>query len=259
MGIGGQDISGGGSGEIEAGPGFSAVGTARDIVYFDDFLEGGFVTDLTLTNESDPSAKFCDLADKGAWLATFDVLPTIVIANAEPGGLLVITTGSNTDDFCSCQMNGEAWAVASAKSIYFEARIKVDDADDTRWYIGLNTTDVTGTTVGPILDSLSGAGSGIGFFQNTDAGTDIQLNVQNAGTATTATTATDIVDDTFIVLGIKVDGDGTVEFFINGAKVGSTVTTNIPTGDAMTLSMEVHSPTASSTLEVDYIYCAQQR
>lgn len=258
MAFGGQDVSSGNSEVVEGGAAFSTVGFERDIVYFDDFLVGGFVVDAALADESDPSAKFCNLADKGAWLVTYDVAPTIVVADAEQGGVLVITTGSNANDFVSCQMNGEAWAVVDGKSIFFEARLKVSDDNDTRWIIGLCSTDVTGTTVGPILDSVGAAGSMIAFLQNADTATDINTLVQNGGTDTQVASGVDIVDDTFITFGIKVEADSSVYFYIDGTLV-ETTTTNIPTGDALTLSMEVHSPTASSTLEVDYIYCARPR
>ncbi len=252
------DITRDGPAEILDGAAFTSGGPAKDIVFFDDFLVAGFIFDDALSGESKPAAKFVDFADVGEWLVTFDVLPTIVIADAERGGLLLVTTGSNANDFCSCQHNGEAWAVTAAKDMFFEMRVKFDDANDTRWYVGLNTTDVSGTTIGPILDSLGGAGSGIGFFQNTDTGTDIQISVQNGGTQTTATAAVDVVNDTYLLLAFRVHSNDQVEFFINGNSVG-TVTTNMPDGDALTLSFEVHSPTASSTIEIDSIYCSQVR
>lgn len=244
--------------QLDNGPGFNALASARDISFFDDFIAGGYMADLALASESDPGAKFSEVANAGEWLVTRDVAPTIVIADAEPGGLLLITTGANANDFVSCQMNGEAWAVAALKDIYFEIRLKVDDANDTQWIVGLCSTDTTGTTVGPVLDSVGSAGSMIGFVQDGDTAVDIDILCQNGGTATQADSLINIVDNVFITLAFRVSGIDQVEYFINGVSVG-TSTTNIPSGDALTLTMEVHSPTASSTLEVDYILCAQAR
>lgn len=253
-----DSISDGAVGTLLAGPGFTAGASNRDISYSDDFLEGGFKLDLGLLNETDPSSKFSAIANSGVWLVTFDVSPTIVIADGEVGGVLLITTGSNTDDFVSCQMNGEAWAARALKDLFFEIRMKLDDSNDTRWIVGLCSTDVTGTTVGPVLDSVGGAGSMIGFVQNTDTGQDIGCILQNGGTGTTTDSGIDVADDTFDVLGFHVKGSGSVEYFVNGASVAE-VSTNMPVDDALTLTMEVHSPTASSTLEVDYISCVQIR
>jgi len=258
MALAGFDISSGGSGVIRAGAAFTSGALERDISYYDDFLEGGFKVDAALLNESDPSSKFSTIANSGVWLVTFDVAPTIVIADGEPGGVLVITTGSNANDFVSCQMNGEAWAVTSLKDIYYEIRMKLADSNDTRWIVGLCSTDVAGTTIGPILDSIDGEGSMIGFVQNTDTGEDIGCILQNGGTGTTTDSGVDVSNDTFVTLGLHVRSNVGVEYFVNGTSVAD-VTANVPDADAVTLSMEVHSPTASSTLEVDYLSCAQVR
>ncbi len=250
------DIGYGGPGP--GAPGVDSSVPPRPISYFDDFIVGGFVIDAALANETDPSSKFSNIADSGEWLVTYDVAPTIVIADAEPGGLLVVTTGSNANDFCSCQMNGQAWAVTALKDIYFEARIKLDDTDDTQWFLGLCSTDVAGTTLGPILDSVGSNGSMIGFVQDGDTDVDIDYIVQNGGTATQADTLVNVADDTYVTLAFQVLSAGAVNMFVNGVLVAN-VATNIPVNDALTLSMEVHSPTASSTLEVDYILCSQSR
>lgn len=225
------------------------------VEFFDDFVVGGYCPDAALSSESDPAAKFSEVADRGEWLVTRDAAPTLVIKDDEPGGVLRITTGGNANDFVSCQLNGEAFKVAAEKDIYFEARVKLADADDTQWFIGLATTDVTGSTLGPILD---GTTESIGFRQNADTGVDIDCLTEDASTETETDSGVDVADDTFVILGFHVISDTDVKFFVNGSEVARH-TSNIPDGDAVTLTMEVHSPTASSTLEVDYIWCRQER
>lgn len=220
---------------------------APDVEYFDDFFAA--------YQTGDNVGKFSRTANQGEWLMTDDADATAIIKDDEPGGVLELKTNSNANDFCSCQHNGEAWKVADGKDIYFEIRMKVSDSDDTQWFVGLATTDVTGATLGPILD---GTTESIGFRQDADTGQDIDYVCEDASTETTADTGIDVADDTFVTLAFHVIGNKRVKFFVNGSEKAS-VTTNIPDGDAVTLTMEVHSPTASSTLEVDYIYCVQKR
>jgi len=181
-----------------------------------------------------------------------------MLAQREVGGVVVITTGGNANDFASCQMNGEAWAVTALKDIFFEIRMKVSLHTSTRWFVGLASTDVAGATIGPIMDSVGSENSMIGFIQDGDTDVDIDFLCQNGGTATQTDSGINIAADTFVLLAFHVKGNGSVEYFINGTSVGSS-TTNVPDGDAVTLSMEVHAPVASSTLEVDYIGCSSPR
>ncbi len=245
------------SGGVSSSTGFSAGAQLRDIIYFDDFLEGGYVADLALALESNPSAKFSEVADAGVWKVTRDAIPTLVISD-QVGGCLLITTANGANDFVSCQLNGSAWKVASDKDLWFEIRFRITDDDDTQFFVGLCTTDVTGAAKGPILDSVGVGGSMIGFVQDGDTTSDIDIICQNNGTETQTDSTVNIVEDVFIIMAFHIKSNGVIEYFIDGVSVGE-ITTNIPDADAVTLSMEVHSPTASSTLEVDYIFCGQGR
>ena len=233
-----------GLGGALVGPGH---GLQLDVVYFDDFFAA--------YQTGDNVGKFSRTADQGEWLMTDDVDGTAVIKDDDPGGVLRLTTGSNANDFVSCQHNGEAWKVADGKDIYFEIRMKLGDSDDTRWFVGLATTDVTGTTIGPILD---GATESIGFRQNTDTGVDIYALTEDNSTETETDTGINVADNTYVTLGFHVQGNSRIRYYVDGAEK-AVHTTNIPDGDAVTLTMELHSPTASSTLDVDYIYCTQVR
>jgi hypothetical protein len=220
-----------------------------DYVFFDDF----FAASLTAGGE------FVQDADTAAWKVTDDVNSTYAVSDAERGGVLLVTTGANANDFSSAQMTGSGlFVVTAGKDIYWEMRVKFGDADDTRWILGLATEDVTGTTLGPILDSVGSENSHIGFIQNGDTDSDIEYTVQNGGTQTTGDTGIDVADDTYVKLAFWVHGTTSVDFYVNGVRK-ATVTTNIPNGDDLTPSMEIHSPTASSTMEVDYIYVSQTR
>lgn len=240
------------------GPGSNPTtrGLITDYEFYDDFLTAGYAADLALANESNPAAKFSEVADAGDWLVTRDVAPTIVVADSEPGGVLLVTTGGSAGDFASCQLNGTSFAVNADKDIVFEARVKFDDGNDTQWFIGLASADVTGTTLGPILD---GTNDSIGFRQPGATDVDIDYVVEDDTTETTADTGVDIVDDTFLVLTFIVTSTTNVRFLIDGNFIAD-VTTNLPdAGAALTPTFEVSGPTANSTIEIDYIYCSQVR
>ncbi len=217
-----------------------------DHIYFDDFHTGC----VAVGHKFDRAG-----ADASDWLLTDDVDATITTVDDEPGGVIRITTGSNAADFASCQLNGESFKVAAGKDIYCEMRFKFDDTNDTRWFFGLATTDVTGTTLGPILD---GVVESIGFRQTTVSGVDVFALLEDNSIETTVDTGVNLVDDTFNVFAFHVISNQRVKFFIDGKQVAN-FTTNIPDGDAVTPSMEIQGPTASSFVEVDYFMCMQVR
>ncbi len=227
-------------------PGSAKLGNiVGDHMYFDDFHSGCM----------ESGNKFFRTANTSDWLVTDDIDAAVTISDDEPGGVLRIATASNAGDFASCQLNGEGFKVTAGKDIYCEMRLKFDDGNDTRWFFGLATTDVTGTTLGPILD---GVVESIGFRQTTATGTDIFALVEDGSAETTVDTGVNVVDDTFLVLAFHVLGTGRVIYWIDGKEVAS-FTTNIPSGDAITPSMEVQGPTATSIVEVDYFLCMQTR
>ncbi len=142
------------------------------------------------------------------------------------------------------------------RDIIFEARVKFDDANDTRWFIGLATTDATGTTIGPILD---GVNDSIGFRQDGDTDIDIDCITEDDTNETTTDSTVNVLDDTYLTLTFVVSGTSNVKFYIDGT-LQVTHTANLPdSGAVLTPTFEVHSPTASSTIEIDYIYVGQAR
>lgn len=220
------------------------------VEYMDDFIEGGY-------NAGASSSKFSATANDCAWLLTLtdggsDAGEVIAVADDEPGGVLTLTTNDADNDSIELQHNGETWKVAADKDMIFECRVKVADADSTDWFIGLATTDTT------VLD---GTTERIGFGSNglDAANASIYTFCEDASTETSDDTGKDLVDDTFVVLSFLVRSNERVKFFVDGEYVAQS-TTNIPTGDAVTLTVCVQNDSAAvHTMEVDYIYCAQER
>lgn len=226
-----------------AGVGLEGLPVSNDVVYFDDFIVGGHAA----------GGKFAETANQGEWLATFTEAgggdAAINISDDEPGGVVALVNDAADNDSIEIQLNGEAFKVNADKDIYFQARIKVDDADLCDWFIGLATTDTT------VID---GTTESIGF-RNASNTADIRTICEDNSTETTSDTGEDMADDTFVILSFHVIGNTKVKYFVNGIQKAESIT-NIPDGDAVTLTAAVQNASAvSRTLEIDYIYCRQPR
>jgi hypothetical protein len=258
---------------FEAVAGVPGGSIARDPFVFDDFMAGGCAMDAALANESDPAGKFSFTADAGEWLVTTDgtkaaAMVTIVDAagtaasDGGGGGVLRLTPGTTAADFVSIQRNGAPFitrTTGQGRRIAFQTRIKTNDADDIKFLVGLATPDVTGSTVGPLLD-----GTTAGFYFRNAAGntTSFYAVCESASTETeVAITAATLADDTWIDLRIEVENRDVAKFYVNGA-LAATIKTNIPlTTEGLTCSYEVSSPTGTTAtlLDIDLDYAAQTR
>lgn len=222
------------------------------VEFFDDFVTGGQGTTV--------GHKFATDADAAEWLVTADNGGSNVISDAEPGGVLTITPGTGANDFRSLQLNGEAFATRSStpRRIIFEARVKTNDADDIKFFVGLATTDATGNTAGPILD---GATASIGFRNTAGNAAAFDYVCESASTETTAPTGKSLADDVFTILRFEVHDRDRVDFFVNG-KLVATAKSNIPLEtEYLTPTLEVGSPTGTTAtnLKVDYVYVYMDR
>lgn len=219
------------------------------VTFFDDFIVGG--------DGTTSGAKFATSANAAQWLKTVDNSGTAIISDAEPGGVLTLNPGTGANDFVSIQLNGESFAPAANRKIIWEARIKASDADDVKFFAGLASTDVTGTTAGPILD---GCNDSIGF-RNVLGNTTAFLYIVEDDTTETTGAAGTLADDTFVVLRFELDGLEQARFYVNGALVGTVKSGLIDSGAALTPTFEVSSPTGTTAtlLEIDYVLVVADR
>ena len=165
------------------------------------------------------------------------------------GGLLLITNTAADNDLVALQKKGESFRFASGKKLWFEARFKVSDATQSDLVMGLQITDVTP------LDVTDGV-----FFIKADGAATVNLLVEKNNTATTTSSVATMANDTFITLGFFYDGDSTIYYFVNGALGGSSVTTNLPDDEDMTVSFALQNGEAvAKTMTVDYINVAKER
>tara|TARA_R100000808_G_scaffold22150_1_gene48068 strand:- start:463 stop:1260 length:798 start_codon:yes stop_codon:yes gene_type:complete len=238
--------------------------------YFDDFYEGGFVKDLALTDESDPSGgKFSNIAEGAAWNCSFpggtsSASTDEVIRIADDGqfGVLELVTDADADDIWSMQLNGEGFKLDAGRTIVFETRIAIADADDFDLFIGLGIADDIPITA--ISDYV-----GFGMVDG-DATPQAVTGKNSTGEAIVAGNGTSLSD-----LGAANDlSDGTastnfvvlkfvataaeVKFYVDGT-LTATHAGNIPDDEYMTPTISMRNGADSNTLFVDYIYCSQNR
>jgi hypothetical protein len=190
-----------------------------------------------------------DYYTAGDWTVTeTDAGATQALADGD-GGLLLITNTAADNDLVSLQKKGESFRFESGKALFFEARFKVSDATQSDVVIGLQITDTTP------LDVSDGV-----FFIKADGAATVNFLVEKNNTATTASSIATMANDTYIRLGFYYDGSSAVQYFVNGTYTGSSVTTNLPDDEDMTVTIAIQNGEAvAKTMTVDYIYVAKER
>lgn len=208
------------------------------ITYFDDF-----VSDHNPTTAE-------------GWVITATTTGTLGLVAAEGGELKADSAGSTTaDDGVEAQLLNCRVLPAAGKTIWFEARVKMNDATD-QYFIGLAATDTTLMASGVIDDVVDKCG----FFHHA-ASTDNKISSITARTSADDATAdvADNTDATYMTVGFRITGLTSVEFYVNGVLVetGSTAA-NIPNA-AMCLSLvsKIEGTGADAELSVDWVRIAQ--
>jgi len=217
--------------EIEGNPGIG-------ITYFDDFMGPA------------------NLATGEGWTITQVTSGTLSLA-ADEGGALVLDSAGNAsaDDGAQAQLLNCRVLPAAGKTIWFEARVKMNDATD-QYFVGLAATDTTLIASG-VLDDVSDK---CGFFHA------VSEADNKISTVTARTSAEDITSDvatntdgTYMTVGFKINGLTSVEFYVNGSLVetGSTAA-NIPNAEmCLSLVAQVEATGADAELSVDWVKLAQ--
>lgn len=179
---------------------------------------------------------------------------TEAVGNAV-GGVLVITNDTNDTDADYLQWSGvtgsgaaETFKFVAGKKLWFKARWKISDVTDTAVVMGLQITDTA-----PI-DVTDGV-----FFYKADTAAALTLEVEKNDTATSTTVGT-MVNDTYVVTSFYYDGKSEVQVFLDDVKVGTSVTTNLPDDEELTISFGIlNGSAAGHVLSIDYIFVAQER
>ncbi len=167
----------------------------------------------------------------------------------EDGGVLLVTNAAGDNDADFFNKVGESFLFATNKKLWFKARFKVSDATQSDVVIGLQITDTTP------LDTTDGV-----FFQKDDGDANLDFHVEKDNTATTATAVTTLSDDTYVEVAFYYNGSDEIQYFVDGVHQGTSVTTNLPDDEELTISFGIQNGEAvAKTMSVDYIFAAKER
>jgi hypothetical protein len=214
-------------------------------------------SNLPITSEPDYAVYFNDFLVAQDYAASDWVVTTTeagagsateALAADERSGALLLTNDDADNDLDSLQSTEEFASLTSGKKLWMEFKVKLSDATESDFFMGLGITDTTP------LDTSDRVG-----FQKDDGNASILCKTEKDSTETSNDSGVDFADDTYVTLGFYYDGGSSVEFYVNRAKV-ATHTTNVPDDENLAITMHIQNgEAAAKTLTVDYIYLCQQR
>lgn len=167
----------------------------------------------------------------------------------EDGGVLLITNDNADNDSDFFNKVGESYTFETGKKLWFESRFKTNNATDTDIVMGLQITDTTP------LDVSDGV-----FFIKADNATSVDFLVEKNNTATTTSGVATVANGAYIRLGFVWDGIDSIGIYVDGVRVGTSATTNLPDDEVMTVSFGIQNgEAAGQMMSVDYIMVAKER
>jgi hypothetical protein len=187
------------------------------------------------------------------WTVVKDASASVAIVADTVGGEVALTSAATTDNDGASIQGNEVFSVDADKVLYFQTRLKCNDAAQTDICVGLTVNFVTNP------ENMLTAADRI-VFQVDDGNASILCKTEKGGVETSTDSLVDLENDTYVVLGFQAVGTGVVYFFINGRLV-ATHQTNIPDTENMALAAMSLSGSASGTraTTLDYIFGAQTR
>jgi hypothetical protein len=174
------------------------------------------------------------------------------------GGLLLITNAAADNDNNQFQRVKEHVLMSATKRAWFKTRLKMSDATQTDFAVGLMAldTDVFSSTGG------DGVTDGI-FFYKDDGVATLDFYVQKNTTTgqNTSAAVTTLADDTFVTLGWYFDANGTCQVFVNDVQIVTLDASATFLPDAnLSMSFAIKNGEAvAKTMTVDYVFSAIER
>ena len=224
-----------------------------------------FPNGVTTVAQNDPLGQF-GLPDVTGWHTYFNDFDTYVagdwtITTTEAGagsatealtnvdgGVLLVTNAAGDNDADFFNKVGESFLFKSNKKMVFKARVSVSDATQSDFVMGLQITDTTPLAV---TDGV--------YFRKDDGDANIDFVVIKDSAATTAVAGT-LVAATFIELAFYYDGKDSIKYYIDGTHKGTSVTTNLPDDEELTISFGIQNGEAAvKTASIDYIFASCER
>lgn len=187
-----------------------------------------------------------DVYTSGDWTNTATGSVTNAIVAGDGGWLSLLNSAANAD-LNSLQLKVATFAITAGKEAWFKARLKTSSATNAALIVGLVQTTTTPLTVT----------NGV-YFSKAAASTSLTCKVTGASTTSTVSAAT-MADDTFITMGWHYNGSNLVTVYINGNRVASVPTTNLPSTALNLTIAESNGTAAAITTTVDYALCSTER
>lgn len=211
---------------------------------YDRFITGSSLSAYHLFNGSDAEA-----------------VDPIIAANT-----LVAVSGNAGTGFAAdgSQLITDTGFTLSGGPVVLEARVKLSAITTVSFFFGL--TDQKASLEVPIESAGSSnalttnATDSVGFMFDTDMGTDNiwLVGVNNDVDETSQDSTIAFIADTYDTLRIEVASNGDAVFKLNGAVIGTTMTTACRTSVPLYPTLAVSARTTSSrTMTADYLYARQ--
>lgn len=223
----------------------------------------GKTSDMGMLGMPDPTQYHTYFNDFDHYISTDWVVTTTeagagsateAISDADDGRLLLTNAaGDNDNDFLQWAGGSdtdalETFLFEAGKKLFFKTKFQVSDATESDVVVGLQITDTS-----PLAVS-----DGV-YFLKADGSTTMNLLVTKNSTSTTTAAAT-MADATDVVLAFYYDGVSSIKIFADGVHVGTSVTTNLPDDEELTISFGIQNGAAAAkTMSIDYIFVAKER
>jgi len=215
---------------------------------------------------ADPS-KAITLYDEFLWFTEADVWTTTEDGGKSGTDGIMDEIGGVYANFCDGDDNDESYCIAAGQSfqfltgkkMWFEARLRVDEAntDDANVIVGLS--DQAGANM--LQDTGAGPAAsydGAVFFK-VDGGTYWQFETSNAAAQVTTATLAAYADDTMIKLGFYYDGVTSVYPYADGVLGTAHTIVLAAQTEAYAFFGLKAGDTNEESVEIDYIKCVQMR
>jgi len=218
---------------------------------------GAWGTDLTTTVDTDVIVAMDDfvgvaLDGTNDWTVVKDASATAAIGADIAGGVLDLTSAATTDNDGASVQGNEIFLPAADKVIWFETELQCNDVDQNDICVGLTVNFATNP------EAMLTAADRI-VFQVDDGNASILCKTEAGGVETSTDSGVDLVDNTYVILGFRVQGTGLVDFYVNRQWVASH-TTNIPATELAVAAMSLSGDALGThRTRIDYLFAAATR
>ncbi|MCL4822046.1 MAG: hypothetical protein KJ067_23200 [Vicinamibacteria bacterium] len=163
------------------------------------------------------------------------------------GGIGRITTDANENDGINAQVRGRAFKLVADAIAYFGARIKVSEATQSDFFVGLAVTSTN--ILGGVTDRIG--------FQKVDGEAGIKAMLEKDSTETLSAALATLTTGWHVVE-FYVHADGSVRFLIDGVVVWEPALTNFPDDEELSPALQFLAGSAGAkTLDVDWMRAVQ--